>query len=75
MKKIVEYCFKYCNYLYLPENLDQHYLFFYLCLFSYTSLVKKLLDNKDININVNEIQKLNIFLNFNKFFFNENSKK
>lgn len=34
------YCFKFHNYLFINDNLNCQYVFFYLCMFNYINLVK-----------------------------------
>ena len=50
-ENVTSYCFEYNNYFFYPENVDDKYLFLYLCQFNYLNLVKLFLKYKDIDIN------------------------
>ncbi|KAK8833905.1 hypothetical protein M9Y10_030414 [Tritrichomonas musculus] len=51
------YCYslQFYNYFFFPENLDNRFLFFYLCRFDYYKLVELFLKQGNININATHI--------------------
>ena len=48
---VIEYCFRYHNFSFLPENLDLTSAFHYSCIYSYLNLVKLLVKTTEIDIN------------------------
>ena len=52
---LYEYCFKYYNFCFLPENIKTKYLFFYSCEYDHFALVKLYLKQKNIDINTTNI--------------------
>lgn len=64
---VIENCFKYYNFQYLPENSIKNY-FFYACKYNHLAIVKFLLNNTKIDIN-ERIVLIIIYL-FNSSLFN-----
>ncbi|KAK8839663.1 hypothetical protein M9Y10_032033 [Tritrichomonas musculus] len=52
---LYEYCFKYYNFYFLPENIKTTNLFFYLCEYDHYTLVKLYIEQKHIDINETSI--------------------
>ena len=46
--------FRLYNYDSIPEDINQHLLFCYLCKFNFTKIVKLLLENKGFDFNIND---------------------
>ena len=50
-ENIISYSFRFYNFNFFPENLDNSFIFFYACQFDYFIIVEFLLKTKKININ------------------------
>ena len=65
---IISYCFHYYNFAYLPDDLDEKYMFYYACEYDYFLIVQEILKSKDIDINETIIS-IKFFLSNSKIIF------
>lgn len=73
-KKFYEQCFAYYNFEFLPDDFTDNYesIFEYACHYDYVKIVKILMNENKINLNLAIFKILEIFIKFQKkIFFNE----
>lgn len=56
---IISYSFRYYNFNYFPEKIKSNSIFFYFCIYGYTTLVKMYITNHRIDIN--KLKILNLY--------------
>ena len=61
--KTLAYCFHYYNFSFIPDDLNNKIVIFYLCEYNYYTLVKLLLKSRKINLNESNISNFLIFTN------------
>ena len=59
-ENIVDYCFRYYNFGLWPEEMSNHFIFFYLCKYNYFNLVKLFVN--EMNIDLNSEIEINVIL-------------
>lgn len=76
-KKFYEQCFGYYNFEFLPDNFIDNYesIFEYACHYDYVKIVKILMNENKINLNLAIFKILKIFIKFKKKFFLTKFKK